>query len=161
LTKLAEVVQGYWQKIGVKTDIVATDFATFSTLRGATMKHKGGMKPVPELVGEAAMSRQQSDEFTVNNLTAGFHSTLGNRGMVGFAFPELDKLLEDATAEIDATKRADMIAKATKIAIDSYTIIQLGTSPNPVAAGPKIDFPISKATKRIGLAVENANHKAS
>jgi peptide/nickel transport system substrate-binding protein len=131
LPKMAQIVQSYWAKIGVKTEITPIDFTNYTSWR------KG---PADPLVGVATTYRGiDVNPLALRPLSVGFQST-GTTGLVGKAMPELDQLINSALSETDNTKRLDMIARATKMATDSFTAFHIGHVPQMAAAGPNVDI---------------------
>ncbi len=151
--KLAEVIQGYWNKIGIKGQLIPMDW--------------GGLKPmlqprpVAECVGQAAMaSYGDVMPVLVRSLASGFHgTTMRNYALVDTAMPELDKLLNDAIVEIDIQKRKELLAKAIKISADSYTALMIGTAPGLGIIGSQVDIEFPKPAQAIALWVEFAKHR--
>ncbi|MBI4303039.1 MAG: ABC transporter substrate-binding protein [Chloroflexi bacterium] len=149
LPKLAEVVAGYWAKIGVKTEIVPSDWGVFQGLRN---------RRAPELVGQASMFRYGSSAVTPKDLTAGAHSR-GLFGIFGTAMPELDKILDDAMMEADASKRKEMLTKVLQTTIDSYVYLTIARPPAMAALGPQVDIDFPNPSYSIPLYAEYAKHK--
>jgi ABC-type transport system substrate-binding protein len=121
LPKLAEIVQGYWLKIGVKAKIVPTEDGAFRTIRNPLKS--------PTLIGQASTYRYSSTAISSKCLLAGFHSTMGNFSLVGKAMPEFDSLLGLASSETNPTKREDLLAKAIQMAFDTWTTLNMVTIP--------------------------------
>ncbi len=155
LPRLAEVVQSYWAKIGVKAELVPIDASVYLTWR-----NPGARGPADPLVGQGIMYRYSPGGHTVSNLGALFHST-GMTGLVGKAMPELDQLIDEATSEMDVEKRRELLAKAIKAAVDSFTIFQIGSAPSMSALGPKvnIDFPSPMPAAYLPMFAVLAQHR--
>jgi peptide/nickel transport system substrate-binding protein len=136
ITKLAEVVQGYWLNIGVKAELVTTDDGAFRPIRN-TLKS-------PTLIGAAGTYVYSAGPNTVKNLIHAYHTTQGSFTLVGKAMPELDDLLTRASSEMDPAKRQDLVKQGLQIAFDSWTILMIGRVARMVALGPKVDitFPV-------------------
>ena len=131
LPKMAEIVQAYWREIGVKANIVATDFGTFK-------KHRKG--PGPKLVGQAAVYRYHgTNPLTSTHLQIGFHSENGPYTMLSKSRPDLDTLIDLSFQEMDTAKRKALIKKFIEETVDLYTSLQIGTAPSMCALGPKVD----------------------
>ncbi len=147
LPKLAEVVQGYWTKVGVKTEIVPTDWGTYRGLRKAA-----------ELIGQASTYRYGPTPMTPKDLNVGYHSA-GTFALLAKTIPELDKLIDGAYTETNDTKRKEMLASVIQQGTDTYTIINIASVPVVAALGPRIqiDFPIP--TRAVGLGADIARHR--
>ena len=142
MPKFAEVVQGYWRKIGVKAEIVPSDLGVYRTLGAAT----ADKAVAPQLVGQATTIAHSAVPMTPRQMLSALHTgqTFGTGGSVtNRGFPGLDELIDGSASEIDAAKRKDMIAKAVKQGAESYTILVAGFVPDMVAVGQSItiDFP--------------------
>ena len=139
--KLVEIIQGYWARIGVKAEIVPTDYGTFRASRvgGA------GRTPVPALIGQASVVGINEMPVAGKSLRIGFAATGSYNFLVGAAFlTEVTALIDASFSETDAKKRADILAKVIKIGTDSYTALTLAAAPALVALGPQIDIDLPK-----------------
>ncbi|MBM2825211.1 MAG: hypothetical protein HW402_875 [Dehalococcoidales bacterium] len=148
--RLAEVVQAYWAKIGVKTEIVPIDAGTHTRVRN-TLR-------TPELIGQASTRAKVATPNTPTDLTYGLHSG-GSFAMVGRAMPELDKLIDSAMTEMDPIKRKGLLDQAIKIASDSYVTLMLGIVPDMYALGPRVDIAFPTPCFASSEAAEIAKHK--
>ncbi|MBI4303005.1 MAG: ABC transporter substrate-binding protein [Chloroflexi bacterium] len=151
LTKLAEVIQGYWLKIGVKAEVVPVDIGAYNAIRNVTKSQS------PDLMGQAATYRYSASAVAPKNLNTGFYST-GSFGLLGKSMPEIDKLLNDAMSETNPVKRRDILAKIIKAGIDSYTALQLCQAPTVAALGPRVDIDIVPPAY-IPLFADRAKHR--
>lgn len=152
LPKLAEVVGDHWRKIGVKTEIVPIDFATYQGWR------KG---PAESLVGQATMYRYVSGITAPRGIAVGFAST-GNLALVGKTMPELEKLLDNSYTEMDTNKRREAIARATRMAVDTYATFQLCSGPSLAVIGPQVDvsgWPFPLALSYLPTFAAETKHK--
>ena len=149
IPKLAEIVLSDWQKIGVKAEMVPIDFGAFQGMRQG---------PAPALVGQAAMLRYVSG-LPARSLFSGFHST-GSFAMMGKSMPELDKTLQNALQEMDASKNKKLIDEVLAIALDSYTALVISESPGVIAVGPKVDIEVPPGTQFVGEIVDRAKPRA-
>ncbi len=154
LPKLAEVIQAYWGKIGVKAEIVPVDSSQFSKMRTAGKD----TTPVPELMGQAGMYANSEAPITPRQLRVFFDSK-GRSALVGKAMPELDQLTLDAFSERDPKKRKEMLSKATKMATDSYTALVICTVPSMVALGPRVDINFPNPAPVLGYFLDIAKHR--
>jgi ABC-type transport system substrate-binding protein len=153
LPKFCEVIQGYWQKIGVNAQLVPIDYGVFQTLRKSG---KGGA-PAPEVLGQAALNGSSEDRLAINKILSVYTST-NRRELVGKTFPDLDKLIASAMSEMDNTKRKQYIAQALQQGLDMYVDIGVSISPQLAAIGPKVSIDFPEATKTIMTRVDIAKH---
>ncbi len=150
LPRMAEIVQGYWSKIGVKTEIVPMDWGAFQKLRAA---------PAPEIIGHASVYRYSAGGITPKNLMAGFHGTSRQYALLAKAYPEVDKMLDDAMSESDDAKRTELVAQALKIITDSYTSLMIAEAPTMAALGNAVDIAFPKPSWSITMFAEIAKHR--
>lgn len=154
LPKLAEVVQGYWAKIGIKAEVTIIDFGTYTTWRRG---------PADQLVGQITMHRLPSNPFAPERLLQAYGSTgttalLGKGNSVSNTF---DQFIGAAYTETDTAKRKEMLANAIKISTDTYVACQIGSAPTMGAYGPRVDIsgwslPLSAAY--IGVFASSVKH---
>lgn len=135
LTKLAEVVQSYWLRIGVKAEIVPIDWGAFRP--GIKGGPAGG--PTDQLVGQVALHRTDGSIMPGRALTAPFLST-GSFNLTQKAIPGLEDLISGSLTQTDTGKRKDMIAKAIQLSMDSHVVSVIGTVPAMVGLGPRVDI---------------------
>lgn len=134
LPKLGEIVAGYWMRIGVKAELVPVDWGVFQGYRA---------RRDPLLLGQAATFRYADALVTPQSLSFGYHS-VGTHGLFHPGNPEFDKLIDSALGESDAAKRKDLVAKATKIATDSYVSLMIAEVPGLSVFSPRIDIAMPK-----------------
>jgi peptide/nickel transport system substrate-binding protein len=119
--KIAEAVAQMFTRIGIETAVETMPPATF--FQRASI----GANGLPEfsfiLVGWSADTGEVAG--SVRPLVGTFNRETGmgsaNRGR--YSNPELDKLIVEAMATVDDKKRADLLAKASEIAINDVSII--------------------------------------
>lgn len=157
LTRLAPVIQGYWSKIGVKTEVTPVDFTTFS----AWGRSGPNGSPANELIGTAAIrtgglveipAQRMQTYFTPNASYDLTSSKLGKNA-------ELSKLITDGLTEPNAQKRLDMIAKAIQLAVDTRVAEPIGLVPAMVGLGPGLDIAYTSAYAYIPEGAEIARHR--
>ncbi|MBI2986872.1 MAG: ABC transporter substrate-binding protein [Deltaproteobacteria bacterium] len=153
LPKLAEVIQAYWGKIGVKTQIVPLDRGRWT---GWRIKGKDGV-PVPELMGQAMVYATLGEPITPMAMSNLFLST-GTKRLLG-RNPEFDKLVNGAFGEKDPMKRKKMLDTAVKMVIDSYTCATIATAPFLAALGPRVDLDFPSGASQIGFFLDMAKHR--
>ena len=120
--KIAEAVAQMLTRVGIETNIEALPPANFFTRAS-----QGGPGGIPEfsfiLVGWGSGTGENSG--AVKPLVATFDKEKGqgasNRGR--YTNPEVDKLIDDAMKTVDDTKRAELLGRATDVAIGDLAII--------------------------------------
>ncbi len=132
LPALGEVVQAYWRDIGVIAEITPITDSVYYSWR------KGTADP---LVGQAVMYRQLAN-FPLSNLTSAYGSAGANQ-IVGKAMPELDSLITAGLSETDDVKRVDIIARAIKMATDTFVCVGVGTIPPMGGFGSRVNMNFS------------------
>ncbi|MDO8491367.1 MAG: ABC transporter substrate-binding protein, partial [Dehalococcoidia bacterium] len=109
LGRLAEVVAGYWDKIGVKATIIPIDLAGMRAMYNAT--------PQPDkLVGQASTFALIQRGSSINQMRLLYHSKDVFRVDQN---PEVDKLIDDSLKEADVKKVDENIRKAAQIEFDA------------------------------------------
>ncbi len=157
--KFAEVIQGYWMNIGVKTELYPMDSGAFRTL------NTGGPDKAPanELVGQAAIMANSWNPILPNQLQSVWTSgqAWGTTGSTSIkSIPGLDELIAASWGENDAKKRSEVLAKAIKLAADSHLAIMVGGVPGLYGISPKIDIRLPKpALESIVFYAEKMKHK--
>lgn len=152
LPMLAEVVQGYWQKIGVRASIVPMDWGKFSTIRNPLKFAES------ELIGQASLPSHGGTVESAKNVSTLF-STADAYALLGKTSPEMDKLIVDAYVETDPNKRKEILAKAIKIGIDAYVSLPIGQSPVIVASGPRVSIDLPKPAVSVTAFADIAQHR--
>jgi ABC-type transport system substrate-binding protein len=84
---------------------------------------------------------------------------MGNYTLVAKTMPELDKLLESLSTEVDPTKRKEVLEKIIPITFDSWTTLMIGTVPLMCGLGPKVDITFQEPAKGLPLFADVAKHK--
>ena len=139
LPKMAEIVSAYWLKIGVKAEVTPIDSGVWTTWRLGPGPTGGGRGPALPLVGQATTWARVSDPLTHTTLQTGYHP-IGSIAYPGDGMPELSKLIVDMQSEVDTAKRREMVAKAAKMATDSFVAFQIASVPTYVAISSQIDW---------------------
>ncbi len=154
LPDLVEVVQGYWKAIGVNAQIVPTDWGTFKSMRAGGAKKE----PVDALIGQASVMAASESPIAPMKMVSGWQSG-ATWNLFSNAKPEVDKYLLDSLSELDQAKRQDLIAKATKEIVDSYTAMGLEDTPLMAAIGNKVDIDYPPLTLAIPCHLDLVKHK--
>jgi peptide/nickel transport system substrate-binding protein len=137
--RMAEAVAQMFTRIGVETKVETMPPAVF--FKRASAGAEGGN---PEfsfiLVGWGSGTGEVSSPL--KSLVATFDRTKGmgtaNRGR--YSNPELDKVIDQALATVDDAKRAELLAKASEIAIEDVGIIVSHYQLNTWATRKGLDY---------------------
>ncbi|MGH8724078.1 MAG: ABC transporter substrate-binding protein [Burkholderiales bacterium] len=122
--RIAEAVGQMLSRIGIDTQVVTMTQGVFFR-EASTGSPDKGPKFSFILVGWGSGTGEASSPL--KSLLATFDREKGmgasNRGR--YSNPQVDKLINDALATVDDRKRADLLARATEVAIDDVGIIPL------------------------------------
>lgn len=158
LGTVAQAVQGYWEKIGVKAKIIPTDYAG--------LRPQFDLDPLPaSLVGQASTMRYLDRPDAIVQQRAAFFA--GNKGIFRLlntdaktsAFPEVDELMNTLVNEFDFDKRKKINDKLLSILVDSYTLIPLASVPAMFGVDPKVELDV-RPFSQIGTRIIYARPKA-
>lgn len=158
LLTVAQAVQGYWEKIGVKAKIIPTDYAG--------LRPRFDLDPLPaSLVGQASTMRYLDRPDAIVNHKAAFYS--GNKGIFRLlntdaktsAFPEVDQLMDTLATEFDVEKRKKINDRLLTIMVDSYTLIPLASIPTVFGVDPKVELDV-RPFSQIGTRIIYARPKS-
>ncbi len=157
LPKLAEVIQGYWTKIGVKVAINQVDQGAYKSIRTS----EPGRLPARELLGQVSTMNNSPLVFTGKRLWTVYH-TAGSVNLLGTGgVSEYDKLIESTMTETDTAKRKELIARMIKAGMDSYVDAPIGIVPDMSALGPRVDIGFIRPAMSISLFADIAKHRGS
>ena len=121
--KIAEAIAQMLTRIGIKTQVETMPRSVYFT-RAST-----GADGLPEfsliLVGWGAGSGEASSPLRALIATFDKEKGMGTANRGRYSNPEVDKVIEEALAEVDDEKRADLLAKATELAIEDLAIIPI------------------------------------
>ncbi|MBI4303228.1 MAG: ABC transporter substrate-binding protein [Chloroflexi bacterium] len=151
IPKLAEVIIGYWRRVGVDAQVAVRDWAAIRPLFA---------QPAPELIGQPLILREFTNPVTVQVIMNTFGAGSLFR-LLGNTRPDIDALLNTAISEVDANKRKEALNSLNKMLTDSYLDIELGAVPGLYAIGPKVDlgFPgVFKPVRSLGMVADIARH---
>ncbi len=160
LPKLAEVVQGYWAKIGVKTEVVPVDKGTYQKWRPPAGPNRGPGEP---LVGQVALNAPGGSAIVARGLAniyvVGGAYNLLSGAPDGSSAAELLKLAADIMVEPDYAKRYEMVAKAIRMDMDAMVLSVIGTVPAMAGLGPSVDIEFPVGALSIAMYTEFAKHR--
>lgn len=137
--KIAEAVAQMLTRVGIQTDVVTMPRSVY--FKRAS---RGGPDGTPEfsfiLVGWGSGTGEASSPLKslihTYDKDRGFGAS--NRGR--YSNPKVDKLIEDALATVDDTKRQALLAEATELAINDVAIIPLHYQVNTWSARKGIRY---------------------
>ncbi len=110
---IAEFVQAQWkQNLGITVPLKTMEFKTFLPFF-KSLQYEG--------FSQFLWSGDYMDPYTF----LGLHFGKENEGGTGFYDPKYDKMLNDANAELDPTKRYEMLARAEIMLMDQYPVVPL------------------------------------
>lgn len=113
---IAEFVQAQWkQNLGVTVPLKSQEFKTFLKDRHE-VNYTG--------FAQSLWSGDYMDPYTFISLHYGYP----NNGDSGFNDPKFNKMLDDANAELDATKRYEMLARAEFYLMEQQPSVPLTTN---------------------------------
>lgn len=152
---LNQIVAGYWAKVGVKAEIVPMDQGAFVPLR----KGGPGGGPADILVGQASTTSGSDNPVTPRALRTGF-SSVGTNSLLGKAMPELDKLIDDAYAEMSPARRTQMLTQIIKTTAETYALIPIAYVPTFAVLGPRVDISYNQPSHTLTFGFDIAKHRA-
>jgi peptide/nickel transport system substrate-binding protein len=121
--KIAEAIAQMLTRVGIKTKVETMPRSVYFT-RAST-----GAEGLPEfsliLVGWGAGSGEASSPLRALIATYDKEKGMGTANRGRYSNPEVDKVIEEALAEVDDEKRAGLLAKATELAIEDLAIIPI------------------------------------
>ncbi|MBI2958631.1 MAG: ABC transporter substrate-binding protein [Chloroflexi bacterium] len=156
LPSIAQVISGYWAKIGVKGNIVPSDWGTFQKLARS--------QPVnSQLVGQTSIRRSDVGPFTRKNIASYYGSPASYPGydaLLGDTRPDLDKVLAQGASEKDPEKVKELFSQAIQMAADTGVLSMLVNAPGLGAAGPRVDISFGRPQAiTIAYAAAIAKHR--
>ncbi len=152
--KLAEIIQGYWQKVGVKAEIVPIDQGAYRKMR---------VEPAPEIIGQVAITSFTSNPIATVPLTSRYTNN-GNYRLMAIspkesAMPEIDKLVAEVNQQLTSQKRGEVIGKIIELTTPLYVLPTLVSPPSLYALSSGVDFDfgaLPNPVKGIGLLADLA-----
>ncbi|MBM2825675.1 MAG: hypothetical protein HW402_1339 [Dehalococcoidales bacterium] len=135
LPALAEIVQAYWLRAGIKAQIIPIDTALFYTFRNVTKT------PTSPAIGTASIYRITGEgyENTGRSFLNPYH-TKDLFGQLGSGHPEIDGLIDSVQSELDPVKRKAINEKILRITADAWVRIGIANVPSMFGLGSNVDF---------------------
>jgi peptide/nickel transport system substrate-binding protein len=129
IPRAVEAIAGYWEAIGVRTEIVPTDYGTVSSLYR--------QRPLPdELIGAAMINLSQVTNSNITLLNAYYPST----SVVYLQpTPEMDALSAEASAARTQAELGSAITRMVEHAHARYVAFPLARTPSLFGAAATVD----------------------
>ncbi|MBI2858876.1 MAG: ABC transporter substrate-binding protein [Chloroflexi bacterium] len=149
LPKIAEIVQGYWSKIGVKAELVPSDWGTTRPIANINKT------PNTPIRGNALMMRVGGRPVTSQIFSAHI-TTTGTVGILGMSWPDVDKVVQSIANEMDVAKRRAIVASTIQRVADQWVALPIGGMPALAAISPNIDYSVPFPTDELTMYAHQA-----
>ncbi len=150
--KIAEAIAQFLTRVGIKTEVVTMPRSVY--FKRAS---RGGPNKTPEfslvLLGWGAGTGEPSSPLKSLIHTYDKERGFGAANRGRYSNAAVDKMIEDALATVDDTKRAALLAKATEVAIGDGAIIPLHYQVSTWAAKKGISYKARTDEYTIGMYV--------
>ncbi len=133
LPKLALAVAGYWNNIGVDVEVIPVDFASF---RPKYRANPQDVDPPGEVSLYTALTMPSS--FPNVRWYALSHEAGGLMEQGGSFSQQIDELYTQASTEIDAVERNELLMQLDRIMYDEYLSIPLVVCGTEYGVGPEV-----------------------
>jgi ABC-type transport system substrate-binding protein len=148
MDELAQIIQGYWKKIGINAPITPIDWGAFKAYRNCTKSTVA--------IGSVWMDTTNARPIAPMGLFQGFETT-GAYALIGTK-NNVDAQIDGAMTEKDPAKRKEMIAQAVKFTTDAYVTLVVGWIPSLAAIGPSVDITFNDPTTATPVYAYRAKH---
>jgi ABC-type transport system substrate-binding protein len=160
--KLAEVVQGYWQKIGVKAQIIPVDWGAYQPMRTSvtsppTLTGAPARRPTLDLLGQVDV--MGSDPQVIGRALTGCFYTTGSYNLLTGDVPGVDDLQNQILTEINPQKLKEIVAKAIQVTMDTRVCNSIVRIQNMMALGNNVDVDLPGLSACIPLYAANFKHR--
>ena len=159
LPKLAEVIASYWLRIGVKAEVSPIDKGVFQGYR----RSGPGNGPNDVIVGQACTNAPSGGSSAAIEVTKTYNADgphkLAFGGSKDGPTGQIQTLSTAALTELNAAKRKDLLNQAIRIGMDTYTVAVVGTAPQLVGLGPRVDIAFPIGAEAIAMYAELAKHR--
>ncbi|MBI4495753.1 MAG: ABC transporter substrate-binding protein, partial [Deltaproteobacteria bacterium] len=142
LPKIAELVAAYWGAIGVKTELVPSDWGAVRPIANILRE------PTSPARGQAVMMRL-IPRPTMKTMFVSMINTKGTVALLQDSFPEEDQIENAIGTELDPAKRRQLVTQIVQRLADAWVALPIGGVPVTAAMGPRIDFVFPPATSHI------------
>ncbi|MBI2857180.1 MAG: ABC transporter substrate-binding protein [Chloroflexi bacterium] len=136
LPKLAEILQGYWKRLGINAQVITVERGAFRKISEPVQK---------ELIGQASTARSNANPINTQPLKAGFGAS-GTYNLFNVAprttnFPEFEALINKIDTEPDVKKRGALLDQAIQFTADQWLNLQLGSVFSYWAHSARVELP--------------------
>ncbi|CAB3825894.1 Glutathione-binding protein GsiB [Achromobacter anxifer] len=115
-SKVAQAIASMWTRIGVKTSVDAMAPPVF-------FKNRDSYAFSAYLAGWSVTSGEMSNALTSLLVTRNPEAGLGTTNRSRYSNPKMDELVKEASSTMDDAKRAELLSKASNIAMDDYAML--------------------------------------
>ncbi len=152
--KIAEAIAQFLTRVGIETEVVTMPRSVY--FKRAS---RGGPGKTPEfslvLVGWGAGTGEPSSPLKSLIHTYDKERGFGTANRGRYSNAAVDTIIEDALATVDDEKRANLLAKATEMAIEDGAIIPLHYQVNTWAAKKGITYKSRTDERTLGMGVQS------
>ena len=117
-SKVAQTLAAMWTRIGVKTSIDATAPAVF-------FKNRDSYAYSAYLAGWGTSTGEMSNTLNALLVTPNKEKGVGTTNRSRYSNLEMDKLVEESATVMDPDKRADLLAKASEMAMADFAMLPI------------------------------------
>lgn len=115
-SKVAQAIASMWTRVGVKTSVDAMAPPVF-------FKNRDSYAFSAYLAGWSVTSGEMSNALTSLLVTRNPEAGLGTTNRSRYSNPKMDELVKEASSTMDDAKRAELLSKASNIAMDDYAML--------------------------------------
>lgn len=115
-SKVAQAIASMWTRIGVKTSVDAMAPPVF-------FKNRDSYQFSAYLAGWSVTSGEMSNALTSLLVTRNPEAGLGTTNRSRYSNPKMDELVKEASSTMDDAKRAELLSKASNMAMDDYAML--------------------------------------
>jgi peptide/nickel transport system substrate-binding protein len=146
LNDLAQVIQGYWKKIGVTAELVVMDKAAIATIRQA---------PADQLIGQALMTRSPSNPVTIQPIEDSF-ANVGTWRLLASSpkesgMPEIAALFAQIDPEADSVKRNQLLAQVIDKVAQTWLSVPISQTYLMYVYNSRLQVPADAPAVLIGM----------
>ncbi|SUV86092.1 extracellular substrate-binding protein [Bordetella pertussis] len=114
--KVAQAIASMWTRIGVKTSVDSMAPPVF-------FKNRDSYAFSAYLAGWSVTSGEMSNALTSLLVTRNPEAGLGTTNRSRYSNPAMDELVKQASSTMDDAKRAELLQKASNLAMDDYAML--------------------------------------
>ncbi len=117
-SKVAQTLAAMWTRIGVKTSIDANAPSVF-------FKNRDAYSYSAYLAGWGTSTGEMSNTLNSLLVTPNKEKGVGTTNRSRYSNPEMDKLVEESATVMDPARRAELLARASEIAMADYAMLPI------------------------------------